>query len=264
MAEDAPEVINVPLLRQFKSIEIKPPEHILTPRGDIVLGSVDPGTLTGEEFLRSPDVLYHGSATELVFDPKRNIFQIGDNDSGTTIGYGFYTTDRKEEAEHFSIARMPGKTGAPIITPFLPYQARMYDFRSIEDSRQNGLVPIAMVREFSDYFREFTSKRYPRDKQLEGMDSMFSSMFWGFVSNLENIVALNTPFDLRGLFDPEARGSSPRPVLTHAYTRFMLGKGYDGIIYVEGGDIPEQKDPTSFTFYNLSKVGTYESWNQKD
>ena len=42
----------------------------------------------------------------------------------------------------------------------------------------------------------------------------------------------------------------------------MQKEGYDGIIYIEGGDIPEQKNPTTYVFYDLEKVGTFESWRE--
>lgn len=44
------------------------------------------------------------------------------------------------------------------------------------------------------------------------------------------------------------------------FSDFMLTEGYDGIIYIEGGDHPEHKAPVSFVFYNLDKIGTYDTW----
>jgi hypothetical protein len=44
----------------------------------------------------------------------------------------------------------------------------------------------------------------------------------------------------------------------------MLSQNYDGIVYNEGGDHPDQEHTTSYVFYNPEKIGTYETWHQDE
>ncbi len=53
----------------------------------------------------------------------------------------------------------------------------------------------------------------------------------------------------------------PSPPWTMLFSEFMLAKGFDGLVYNEGGEGKYGKGGTTYVFYNLKKIGTYESWH---
>ena len=55
----------------------------------------------------------------------------------------------------------------------------------------------------------------------------------------------------------------PSPPWTVLFSDFMLEEGYDGLVYNEGGEGTQGKGGTSYVFYNLKKIGTYESWHEE-
>ena len=263
MAENSgAEFTMVPLQRvAAKLFEIKLPEVITTPRGEVIIGSTDPRGLTRKGFLQSPDLLFHGAAREFDFNPQ---FSFSDDHYMTdhTIGIGFYTTNDSEVAEDYSQIRQRGDD-RPAVIPVLPYAARMYDFRAVEDPENNGLMPSDMIRDFSDYYRKWMKENFPQAEKISGMNQRRYNICLEFAMNLEALSDKNTPYDLRGVLDPEHLGHNPRVPMVGAFTRFMRGKGFDGIIYLEGGEYQHHKNAASFVFFNLDKVGTYDSWQTR-
>jgi len=81
-----------------------------------------------------------------------------------------------------------------------------------------------------------------------------------YLSILRSKQAENKAVDLREMLslmgDPSASEYA-----SQYFHDFMLSQGFDGAIYIEGGDHPEQVRPVSFVFFNLGKLGTYETWN---
>ena len=45
------------------------------------------------------------------------------------------------------------------------------------------------------------------------------------------------------------------------FRKFMLDSGYNGIIYIEGGDHPDQPYSPSHVFFNLQNLGDYTTWH---
>lgn len=93
---------------------------LLVPIGDVILGWVDPRTLSPDEFERSLDLLFHGTA-----DPAFAFSQEFDYKSfvrpvSATIGEGFYLTDNRREAKIYSQVRQGSSTAPPVVITFLP------------------------------------------------------------------------------------------------------------------------------------------------
>ncbi len=261
MAENSgPEFTMIPLRHVARVFDITPPEVITIPRGEVVIGVIDPRGLSKEEFLNSPDLLFHGAAREFDFDHQ---FSFSDDHYMTdhTIGTGFYTTNDREVAADYSQLRQRGDD-RPVMISVLPYAARMYDFRAVDDPEDNGLMPADMIKEFSQYYRNWMEDNFPQAEKTPGMNQVRYNIYLEYAMNLEALVK-NTPYDLRGVLDPEHTGHHPRAPLVGNFTRFMQSKGFDGIIYNEGGEYGHHKNAPSYVFYNLDKVGTYDSWQAK-
>jgi hypothetical protein len=84
---------------------------------------------------------------------------------------------------------------------------------------------------------------------------------------LNTLAKTNEQFDLRVMLGtaPHTVLKSPNwpsPAYMRTFTNFMKSLGFDGLIYIEGGEGPNRKDHNSFVFYNLKKVGTYEYWQK--
>ena len=119
------------------------------------------------------------------------------DDGSATLGFGFYTTDNKDEASNYSFVRQGRNVQAHlIVTPILPYQARV----------------------------------------------------------------------LGTAHSPRTRNSvyMPSPPWAYLFSDFMREEGYDGLVYNEGGEGHQAKGGTSYVFYNLDTIGTYESWRERD
>lgn len=73
--------------------------------GERVIGREDPRTMSQEAFSSSGELLFHGSANPLAFQHEfdyRSEAYHQENDGSKTLGYGFYATDSREDAEHYS------------------------------------------------------------------------------------------------------------------------------------------------------------------
>lgn len=240
----------------------------IEPRGEVVLGHQNPKGLTPEQFVNSPDVLWHGSAEPLEYSPNFDVYD-KPNEVSNTAGFGFYATDRKEEAAVFSKYRMRRDASGnypsePIVTPLLPYKARMFDFRSIDDPTVNGDVPVSMVKGYRNYYQAAFDRRYPDGKPNGYMGMIYETE----KEYLDQLHALDgeKPLDLRHMLSRDVgilKRNDTYGMAVGQFTNYMRDNGYDGVIYVEAGDIPaEQNNPPSFVFYNLEKVGTQEAWEK--
>lgn len=226
--------------------------------GDVVIGKVDPRTLSREEFEESPDLLFHGAASDFEFER-----QLVSGSNSATIGLGFYTTDDLVNAEEYSRIRLNYK-GNPTIIKILPYQARMLDQRSSNNHRINTPVSIDFARDYRDFVVARIKSLYPDGRPSLESDQQ-GALFYQDLSNYRNVlnrlIFSGEPIQLRQLlsiFGTERDSEFG----AEYFTDFMLEKGYDGLIYNEGGDSPSQKHTTSFVFYNPDKIGTFEAWHQ--
>lgn len=232
------------------------------PRGEVILGSQNPRILSREQFNQSPNLLWHGSKSPFIYDPNFDFLE-NDNDNGTTIGIGFYATDNEHDANLYSLQRQGKNSQIPIVQAFLPYQARMFDFRTIEDKTKNASVPVDMIAEFIDFYYQWMKTHYPHGKPQDSVKAMIYDFDTEYTSAIKKRIAQNEQQDLRRLLSISGKGGNVYGNAAGVFTDFMKNKGFDGIIYIEGGDHKEHKNPASYVFYNPYKIGTYESWKQK-
>lgn len=235
-------------------------------QGEVTLGTRDPRTLAPEEFSRSTDLLYHGSRDPFVFSPDFNYasadyFQ--STDGSQTLGEGFYTTDDKSQAENYSRERKFPEVGfEPVITTLLPYQARMFDFRQKEDPRRSGDVPKELFTKWHKYYADY--RRVSRTQ--EDRPWWMSALENGYMNYLARL-AQSEAFTIRQMLEtapaPALKSRNlPNPPWSKLFANFMKEQGYDGIIEMEGGEGPGKQAAASFVFFNLRKIGTYETWHQ--
>ena len=136
------------------------PERLI-PVGEILLGQVDPKSLTRTEFSQAPGRLFHGSV-DTTF--RRNYDYEAKNYSSRfsseTAGRGYYTTDNRESAEFYSMLRLEDK-GEPAVVELLPFQAKMYDFRATKDTKQNAPVENELFIRYRAYVQTVHAGKYP-------------------------------------------------------------------------------------------------------
>lgn len=227
----------------------------LEPVGDVIIGKVDPKTLSREEFEKSSELLFHGA--ESVFSFQRKIIS-GPNSQ--TVGEGFYTTDDKKNAELYSNIRKDFK-GDLVVLSLLPYDARMLDSRAKGNPLLNAPVPVSFAREFLFHIRSLVKAKFPDIETIKNDRTGEYMNLIDIKDNLEKQIRENSDnIELRSMLSASGQAGSSENGAPY-FTEFMLGKGYDGLIYNEGGDHPDQKHTTSYVFYNLEKIGTYETWH---
>ncbi len=245
-------------------VDVKEP---VKPIGEVIIGNTDPRSLTEEQFINSPDILYHG--TEKPFDFSKNFDYIKfDSPHTRTLGAGFYVTPDQKDAELFSEA-----FGAhePLAIPFLPYKARMFDFRAEGGTgRKNAPVPVELMREWAERYKQFYDSQYAdyapgEDKRLDGVKLIIMENFTRYLTYINRLVADNKPVDLRAMMGIDG-DQNLSEMTSHLLKPLMVDRGFDGIIYIEGGDHPEHRNtlPATYVFYNLDKIGTYKAWHDTD
>lgn len=138
----------------------------------------------------------------------------------------------------------------------------------------------------TDYVRHYITISFPEEqnypKDLEFINStssstdsevlkdrtkrikmiMYRSNLGKYLSKLLGYLRENSQIGLRQMLSLTGEASNSE-FAAELFPKFILGKGYDGLISIEGGDDTRQKNPTSFVFFNLTKIGTYESWHPK-
>jgi len=233
----------------------------------VVLGDKDPRLMSKEEFENSSNLLYHGSSKGFKYSSDfdyNNDEYLKENDASTTLGTGFYTVDNIIAAQSYSKQRQNGiESKEENILPVLPFNARMIDFRKEEDLSKNENVPKEFALKWREYFNGYLSKRQEREGNIGKMFNQFENDYSKY---LDRVLELKS-FSLRVLLmtesSPELRsGSTPSPLWSSLFSKFVIDQGYDGIIYnekVEGSDTT----CASYVFYNTKKIGTYDSWNSK-
>lgn len=231
-----------------------------------VLGESNPRTMTREQFEQSPDLLFHGTPREMRFSPKFNYRSQGylaNNDGSTTLGFGFYAIDNRAEASNYSVVRQSRADAHPIVASILPYKARVLDLRQKNELAKNAPIPRELATKWRDRFLRHLQTRPPRKGNI---GAIFDSLEQQYASYLNQVLALDE-IDLRVLLEtaPSKQVKSfnlPSPPWTMLFSDFMLEEGFDGLVYNEGGEGTQGKGGTSYVFYNLKKIGTYESWHE--
>jgi hypothetical protein len=233
------------------------------PIGPVKIGDVNPMGLSIEEFNKTPSLLFHASAHSLHFNQNAKVTDF-DNPVGATLGNGFYTTPSLEEAELYKKAR-EGFGRNPVVSEVLPYQAYMYDLRLKSDLFRNADVPAELVKAWKDYYQNDFKNQFPQMPDLTPPLNENASQYLLRQKYLNRLQLLSgsKPVELRSLLSVSSDnfdGGGAGPF----FSNFMQEQGYDGVIYIEGGDHPDQKNPVTYVFYNYQKVGTYDAWNKKD
>lgn len=282
-----------------------PPAEQLTiePIGPVTIGHDNPAGITQEDWVENQNLLFHGAVAR--FDFRRGFNYLTDQIDGFhshTAGEGFYTTPKYEDALMYAMA-FSGKN-EPVVISLLPYQARMFDFRS-QDQGTNAKVPSELFHAYISFINKKVSstwkdynpvedEEFVKTHPLGGPDlerranavsfedhfaikptahdkerSLRVKRIYGYrkalnyyqrlsaMSESGNRVDLREMLSLVGSSEASEYGS-------RYFSEFMISHGYDGVIFIEGGDHPEHHNPTSYIFYNLNKIGTFEAWNQQD
>lgn len=253
------------------------------PVGDVLLGDIDPTTLTRKQFLSSPNLLFHGAGRDFAFSQNFDYkTELHDLPGSHTVGLGFYATNNVEDAQLFSQARKRDES-EPIVLPVLPYHARLLDFRKRADHQANAYVPINFFREYKEYFQEYFSSRFDKNYNpkediayinsttpSEGGEERRKRVMRWYSWNISQqyLRTLNSfppdgSIELRSMLSLTGNRHNSEYAMT-IISEFMLSKGYDGLICIEGGDHPKHKRPPSYVFFNLKRIGTYEAWHQSE
>lgn len=235
----------------------------LEPIGVHILGSIDPRTLSREQFDQSPDRLFHGSAKPIQFSPTYDYSSpefLEAGDGSQTLGIGIYTTDSLPDAEHYSRVRQSKKDAVPHMTTLLPYRARMLDFRSVANPEKNGHVPEDLFKKWYEYCKALPPSR----AATSSLDWLVTKIEKDYQDFLDRAKALQKPLLLRVMldsaYDSDLKGRAlPTPPYAHHFTSFMKEEGYDGLIDIEGGE-GWGKNAPSYVFFNVDKINTYEGW----
>lgn len=248
------------------------PEHLRTEAiGARILGEIDPRLLSQEQFEQSPDVLFHGSAQEVKFSPDFDYTShdyLRDNDGSATLGFGFYAIANRTEAENYSLVRQADKEAQPKVTSILPHEARVLDLRQEGDVTKNAPIPNELALQWKDTYRAYLDTRPPREESsMTG--EILNSLEQKYAEYLDQVVELEK-VDLRQLLGTAPlrleKAKSPNhgsPPWATLFSDFMVAEGYDGLIYNEGGEGKDGQGGASYVFYNLEKIGTYESWQEE-
>jgi hypothetical protein len=253
----------------YEELPIVPPEiPKVEAIGIRVLGESDPRTMTHEQFEQSPGLLFHGTPREMRFSPEfdyRSQEYLADNDGSTTLGFGFYAIDNRAEASNYSVVRQSRAGAQPIVASILPHEARVLDLRQKNELTKNAPIPRELATKWRDRFLRHLQTRPPREGNI---GAIFDSLEQEYASYLSKVLALDE-IDLRVLLGtaPSKQVKSlnlPSPPWTVLFSDFMLEEGFDGLVYNEGGEGTQGKGGTSYVFYNLKKIGTYESWHEDE
>ncbi|MBI2330073.1 hypothetical protein HYU94_01665 [Candidatus Daviesbacteria bacterium] len=242
----------------------------LEPIGVRVIGDVDPSTLIEEQFNKNPDLLYHGAASHFEYQQTfdyRSEEYCTSSDGSQTLGEGFYTTDSVRSAENYSLVRQHHDVSQFIVMKMLPYQARVFDFRVVTDPTVNAPVSVDLFNKWYEHYRNYFGNQKITENQPWNIRAM-ELEYWNFLNRAKRLVDTGELIDLRVMlgttfFTRLQAPNWPSPCYMKLFANFMVGQGYDGLVYVEGGEGAKRQNSPSYVFYNLEKVGTYNSWQSR-
>lgn len=239
---------------------------ILEPVGPRIIGQVDPQTLSEEEFEQSSERLYHGAPRDFPFsqefDYKSPTYAL-ETAGSTTIGLGLYTTDLRSAAESYSSVR--GAEEEPIvIKTLLPYEARVLDLRATTDVSKNAPFPKALAEKWNIRYKKYITDRKPREGILGRHVDASEEKYAAYLDRVMNLPSIDLRVMLETAPQPQLKSRRlPSPPWTSTFSQFMREEGFDGLVYVEGGEGQNKQQSASYVFYNLRKIGTYESWKSQ-
>lgn len=260
-----------------ESLPIQEQDSFREPIGIRIIGHRDPRTMTRAEFDASPDALYHAAREHFEldqyfsYDDLKNYEHSLLGEGGLTLGAGLYATPELREGRNYM--RIRGGNSAKLYT-LVPYLARMLDLRCKDQPSENGDLSKMLVDEWRELIHAARARiveGIQKKTKIEFMDRIRMERWEEYANYLDAIHQSGQSFDLRTVLGTgiqrSARGRFPEITVTPAppwialWTRFMLHKGIDGVLYHEGSEV-EDKDSLNAVFYNLEKVGTYASWHR--
>ena len=267
--------------------------------GAVVIGEVNPVGMSRETFSDSPDLLFHGAGEEFEWRRDFDYAHKDANQHSQKAGRGFYATPSRADAVLFSEAFGAGET--PVVLEMLPHKAKVFDFRvedkeknaNVPEDMLGGYIDYCKrlyEEKWGEYGdeedREFIDAHADEvdmpDEARRANPQSFEDMFATIPSphSEEKAMRINrivgygeAGYYLQMLESHKGKGIDLREMLSldgnasnseyasDKFRNFMLEQGYDGIIYIEGGDHPDHVAPVSYVFYNLEKIGTYDAWN---
>ena len=175
------------------------------------------------------------------------------------------------------------------VSEVLPYQARMLDMRSQGNEMVNAPVPADFFKEWQRFCENNVRVVFPgytnddinadigfinatfgvKDEVIakERIERVRRLSYYGdlnrHLSTLRGLAASEKPIDLRSMLSISGH-EDVSEFAAFIFSDFMRSKGYDGLIYNEGGERSDQNHTLSYVFYNLQTIGTYDSWHQDD
>ncbi len=235
------------------------------------LGEKDPRLMTEEEFNQSPDLLFHGFAYPLNFTPLYDYTSSEAPDFSKTLGFGLYTTDNRQLAEEYARlrARQLGlREGVGVVTPVLPYQARVLDLRRKENPQLNAPIPLEFFLKWKKYYINYLKKRPAPENKIQLIIQEMEDEYFSYLLRISEIQNL----DLREMLGTAPLRANPKISLNYSappwvatFTQFMIELGYDGLVYNEGREIGFERPVSgpTYVFYNLTRIGPYEYWQKQ-
>ncbi len=93
--------------------------------------------------------------------------------------------------------------------------------------------------------------------------------YWEFLNEAKQDVDSGERIDLRVMLCtalcPKLQAHNwPHPCYMKLFSNFMVSEGYDGLVYIEGGEGAKAQNHPSSISYNLEKFGTYDNWQSRD
>lgn len=240
-------------------------EKISVAYGKRIIGLENPQNMSKDEFERSNELLFHGAKEPFSYDPSfvYNKDFYTTYDGSLTLGTGFYTTPNMEQAKNYSYVRQVNPEGSSLnVESFLPNRAVMLDLRERETLQENAPISKDMFERWREKF-----VRYYKDQDLGSLPWYETAFLTEYLKHLDGL-AKYPDIDLRPMLwtDTDKRlmdGSYPSPPWVDLFQQFMITEGYDGVIYIEGGEGEKGEPAPTYCFFNTKAIDTYEGWQKR-
>ena len=249
-------------------ISVTEPEKIdgqRVPYGKRTIGTENPEKMTSEEFMNSKELLFHGSGIPFSYDLN---FKYDSDfyktfDGSLTLGTGFYSTPNKDQAENYSQERQVGTEGKSLnVIAVLPKKAEMLDLRGKNTLQENAPIPKELFEKWREKF-----VRYYKDQDKNSIPWYEDKFQKSYLEHLDKLAEF-PDIDLRSMLwtggdERTHDGWYPSPTWVDLFAQFMRDEGYDGVIYIEGGEGQKGESSPTYCFFNTGVVDTYEGWQMR-
>lgn len=216
-----------------------------------LIGDIDPSTLTKEEFDQQA-WLFHGARNPNFRVTETYDYYGKDYMNDATLGTGLYTTTDKELATNYARTRPNGT-----LWKLMPFQARMLNLTS----RDERMLTLTFPRELLDEWIDFAQPQIWDRARSEDVTHEVRDRLDEVLSRMAQLPTKQF-VDLRE--DILDTGNGQLTVVDDIWKEFCQSKGFDGLIFVEGGDdAATRKNDRTYVFYNTSKIGTFEDWQRR-